>query len=54
MYNKFQQETATDDELQILQDVVLEGWPEMKREVPQEVLSYWPSRDEISCGYSEV
>ncbi|XP_060084332.1 uncharacterized protein K02A2.6-like [Ylistrum balloti] len=48
-YIEFQKETANDHELPILQDVVLEGWPSDKREVPQEARPYWPFRDEISC-----
>ncbi|XP_060073920.1 uncharacterized protein K02A2.6-like [Ylistrum balloti] len=48
-YIEFQKETANDHELQILQDVVLEGWLSDKREVPQEARPYWPFRDEISC-----
>ncbi len=32
-YVKFQQETAADPDLQLLQDTVLHGWPETKGEM---------------------
>jgi hypothetical protein len=33
MYAKFQKETAEDEELQQLQDVIFEGWPELKSDL---------------------
>ena len=49
MYRKLQGETSKDRELQTLQDVVLEGWPDTKEEIVTEILPYWNFRDEISC-----
>ena len=49
MYKRFQEETASDEELKLLQDVVLEGWPQMRSDLPQILYKYWNFRDEISC-----
>ncbi|XP_060079959.1 uncharacterized protein K02A2.6-like [Ylistrum balloti] len=48
-YKQLKEATATDDELQKLQDIVLYGWPDNKVDVPAELRSYWTFRDEISC-----
>ena len=45
---QFRNETAKDQSLQILMQVVLTGWPEHKQLVPQEVQAYFISRDELS------
>ncbi|XP_033756200.1 uncharacterized protein K02A2.6-like [Pecten maximus] len=49
MYHKLQHETSNDRELQNLQDVVLDGWPDTREEIVTEILPYWNFRDEISC-----
>jgi len=46
--NQFCDETAKDQSLQVLMQVVLSGWPEQKQAVPQEVQAYFTSRDELS------
>ena len=46
--NQLRDETAKDQSLQILMQVVLTGWPERKHLVPQEVQAYFSSRDELS------
>ncbi|XP_062619975.1 uncharacterized protein K02A2.6-like [Saccostrea cucullata] len=48
-YEEFKKATANDAELQSLLDTVLEGWPDSKAEVPDEIRMYWNIRDEISC-----
>ncbi|XP_062570398.1 uncharacterized protein K02A2.6-like [Saccostrea cucullata] len=48
-YEEFKKATANDAELQSLLDTVLEGWPDSKPEVPDEIRMYWNIRDEISC-----
>ncbi|XP_060076519.1 uncharacterized protein K02A2.6-like [Ylistrum balloti] len=47
-YRKFQQTTAEDEELKVLQDIVLKGWPDTKEQVPVSARHYWSCRDEIS------
>ena len=42
------QATEEDDTLQLLRQVVLEGWPEDKSDVPSLVMPYFSFRDEIS------
>ena len=49
MYTRFQSETNSDEELQRLQDIVLEGWPENRSDLAPELHKYWNFRDEISC-----
>jgi hypothetical protein len=48
MYAKFQKETAEDEELQQLQDIIFEGWPELKSDLAHSLRPYWTFRDEIS------
>ena len=40
--------TFQDMELCALRDVILEGWPEERKEVHQSLRKYWPYRDELS------
>lgn len=40
--------TSQDSELCTLRDVILEGWPEERRELDKCLMSYWPFRDEMS------
>ena len=48
MYQKFQKETLLDEHLQDLQDMIVEGWPNDKAEVPSKLKTYWNFIDEIS------
>ena len=48
-YEEFKRATAKDAGLHLLLDTVLEGWPDSKAEVPDEIRTYWNVRDEISC-----
>ncbi|XP_041362100.1 uncharacterized protein K02A2.6-like [Gigantopelta aegis] len=41
------EETCKDDELQLLKEIILEGWPETQRQIPSNMKSYWPFRDEL-------
>ena len=41
------EETCKDDELQLLKEIILEGWPETPRQIPSTMKSYWPFRDEL-------
>ena len=47
-YTKFQSETAKDQELCMLKQTVLEGWPNMKNQLPTPLRQYWSFRDEIT------
>ena len=48
-YEQFKKETENDTELQSLRKVVMNGWPDEKEEIPNELTKYWNYRDEISC-----
>ncbi|XP_062604074.1 uncharacterized protein K02A2.6-like [Saccostrea cucullata] len=48
-YERFQQATHDDPELQTLQAVVKSGWPNTKDSIPNSTYPYWPFRDEITC-----
>ena len=48
-YLELQTATANDSVMQVLQDIVLEGWPSKRVEVPLEIRQYWTFREEISC-----
>ena len=48
-YEQFKKETENDTELQSLRKVVMNGWPEEKKEIPNELTKYWNYPDEISC-----
>ncbi|CAG2214759.1 unnamed protein product [Mytilus edulis] len=48
MYAKFQKETANDEHLQELQDVIFDGWPNEKSELLHSLRPYWTYRDELS------
>ena len=48
-YEKFQNATLEDADLQTLQGIVKSGWPDVKAKVPLSIRAYWPYRDEISC-----
>ena len=44
----FQQETAKDAVLQLLRRHILEGWPDHKKDAPEEIRAYTGFRDELS------
>lgn len=48
IYATFQKETAEDEELQQLQDVIFEGWPKLKSDLAHSLRPHWTFRDEIS------
>ena len=48
-YLELQTATANDSVMQVLQDIVLEGLPSKRAEVPLEIRQYWTFREEISC-----
>ena len=45
---KIKQATKQDNEMQILRDIVLKGWPQRRAQVPPEIRPYWNFRDEIT------
>ena len=45
---QLKQHTATDEQLQLLADIVAKGWPEKRRAVPHSIRAYWNYRDEIA------
>ena len=48
-YAEFKNATAEDAVVQVLQDTVLDGWPNTKVELPLEIRPYRTYREEISC-----
>ncbi|XP_033745588.1 uncharacterized protein K02A2.6-like [Pecten maximus] len=46
---EFRKATAEDVELQQLQKVVLDGWPDRRDQISLNIRQYWDSQDEISC-----
>ena len=40
--------TNRDDQLQILKQVILRGWPETRNEIPPRVTEFWNYRDELA------
>lgn len=49
MYKRLQNATYNDSVLQEIQNCVIDGWPQDKWNVSQQVRPYWSFRDEISC-----
>ena len=47
-YNRIETCTAVDETLQVLKSVVLNGWPESKRDCPKLIHQYWSFRDKIT------
>ena len=45
---KIKNATKQDEEMQILRDTVLKGWPQRKDQVPPIIRPYWNFRDEIT------
>ena len=45
---KIKNATKQDQEMQMLRDTVLKGWPQRKDQVPPEIRPYWNFRDEIT------
>ena len=46
-FRQIAQHTGTDDVLQELKTVILDGWPDFKEDTPLAVRDYWPFRDEL-------
>ena len=46
--HQLKEETKKDPHLQKLASVIVTGWPETKKEVPEKCLPYWNYRDELS------
>ena len=44
---QLKEETAKDEEMSLLKDVIMEGWPEERRECPYPMRKYWNYRDEL-------
>ena len=42
-------ETAEDEGLQQVAEIIMDGWPQSKFETPINAREYWPYRDELSC-----
>ena len=47
-YEQFQIETEKDNQLQMLIQVVKEGWPDKKVDVNEDIKIFWPFRHEIT------
>ncbi|XP_033749332.1 uncharacterized protein K02A2.6-like [Pecten maximus] len=48
-YQEFKRETSKDEALSQLREMIINGWPENKHEIPETAHHYWPFRDELSC-----
>ena len=48
--NQIREETAKDDNLSLLKEVVMKGWPNQRSDCPQLLHSYWNYRDEITVA----
>ncbi|XP_033749269.1 uncharacterized protein K02A2.6-like [Pecten maximus] len=47
-YQEFKRETSKDEALSQLREIIINGWPENKHEIPETAHHYWPFRDELS------
>ena len=47
---EFKEKSKNDHVLQLLKEVTQNGWPEDKRDAPEEIHAYWSFRDEISVS----
>ena len=45
---KLKNETEQDDELVLLKDAVMKGWPKTIQDLPQEIQPYWNFREELT------
>ena len=46
--DQIRQETRKDKELKQLMETIVLGWPEKRRDVPEQIQPYWPFRDELA------
>ncbi|XP_071842713.1 uncharacterized protein [Apostichopus japonicus] len=46
--NEIQRGTDSDLELNALRDVIIQGWPEKRKQIPRSLQKYWAFRDELS------
>ena len=43
-------ESDNDEQFQLLREVILQGWPESRRDCPPSIQEYWNHRDELSIN----
>ena len=48
-YEEIKKATEVDEELTILKNTVLKGWPENRSSCPDKIKTYWNYRDEVAC-----
>lgn len=48
-WNRVKEASALDDEIQLLINNILSGFPDTKHELPEATQPYWNVRDELSC-----
>lgn len=48
-YRELQDDTAKDNEMTLLKEMIEKGWPERKSDVPEAIQKYWTLKDEITC-----
>ena len=46
--HELQQAMSQDQHLQHLKDYVIEGWPESRDQIPQDIRTYWTLRDDMA------
>ena len=51
---KIRNATMRDDRLQVLKEVIMNGWPHRKSDVPEEVTDFWNFREELSIDNGVV
>ena len=45
---EMQEHTNNDEDLHVLKEIILHGWPETPRQVPKSIRQYWSCRNELS------
>ncbi|KAK0133292.1 hypothetical protein N1851_031206 [Merluccius polli] len=53
-FRQIAQHTGTDDVLQELKTVILDGWPDFKEDTPLAVRDYWPFWDELTAKWCAI
>ena len=46
--HELQQAMSQDQHLQCLNDYIIQGWPESRDQIPQDIRTYWTFRDDMA------
>ena len=52
--NELQEATSQDQHLQYFMKYVIQGWPECKNQLPQDIRTYWMFRDDMAVVNGKV